>query len=238
VADERISHPARGSVGRDASIARRRAHESREKRAVLVTGARAAVSLVLVVAPIDGPRLQSSEPADIAEAVPSRVASTRGVAVPGVDENAVLIRGLYPSLRRFAGAVAGDETEPDDLLQEAVTRALQLRPLTEYDDLGAYLRRTMLNLASNSRRGAGRRRRALMRLHTSTDHLAPADDPCALMLLDSLAPSVRAVLYLAEVERWPYAQIGEALGCTEAAARRRASRGRRALRTLLEADDA
>ena len=39
----------------------------------------------------------------------------------------------------------------------------------------------------------------------------------------------RAVLYLTEVEGYRYAEVGEMLGCSEAAARKRAMRGRRRL---------
>jgi DNA-directed RNA polymerase specialized sigma24 family protein len=37
------------------------------------------------------------------------------------------------------------------------------------------------------------------------------------------------VLYLTEVEGYRYAEVGRMLGCTEAAARKRAMRGRRRL---------
>jgi DNA-directed RNA polymerase specialized sigma24 family protein len=47
----------------------------------------------------------------------------------------------------------------------------------------------------------------------------------------------RALLYLAVVERWTYAEIGGLLGCTEEAARTRAARARRQLRMRLENED-
>jgi RNA polymerase sigma-70 factor (ECF subfamily) len=147
-----------------------------------------------------------------------------------------LIREIYGRLRRFAAVVAPGDVEPDDLVQEALTRALRLRPLREYDDLAAYLCRAMLHLAANARRSSGRYRRALERL-ALTRELRPAAYPSDIAMLQALAPEVRAVLYLAEVEQWTFAEIGALLGCTEIAARARASRGRRALRSVLEADD-
>src|SRR5688500_8984381 len=74
-----------------------------------------------------------------------------------------LFAELYPSLRRFA-AVADVDGDPDDLVQEAVARTLRRHPLSELDNPGAYLRRTMLNLASNRRRGLARFRVAVTRL--------------------------------------------------------------------------
>src|SRR5687768_9466293 len=74
---------------------------------------------------------------------------TRGT----VDEEAEMFRSLYPGLRRLAGACGPIDGEPEDLVQEAVSRALRRGPLTELDDAGAYLRRSIVNLASNQRRG-------------------------------------------------------------------------------------
>jgi RNA polymerase sigma factor (sigma-70 family) len=48
-----------------------------------------------------------------------------------------------------------------------------------------------------------------------------------------LAADVRAVLWLSAVEGWSYREIGELLGCTEEAARTRASRARRQLRDAI-----
>ncbi len=67
-----------------------------------------------------------------------------------LDAEAELFKKLYPPLRRFAAVVTPVEVEPDDLLQEAVTRALRRGSLTELDNPGAYLRRAMVNLASRA----------------------------------------------------------------------------------------
>jgi RNA polymerase sigma-70 factor (ECF subfamily) len=142
------------------------------------------------------------------------------------------LRAIYGSLRRFAALVAPLDMDPDDLVQEALVRALRLRRLDAFDDLGAYLRRAMLNLAANARRRSGRRQRALARL--GTGDAAVTSYPSDLLILYELPPEVRAVLYLAAVEGLSYAEIGTVLGCTEAAARARACRGRRVLRAVVE----
>jgi RNA polymerase sigma factor (sigma-70 family) len=155
---------------------------------------------------------------------------------PNSDADYRLVCELYGSLRRFAAVVAPPTLEPDDLVQEALVRALRLRRLQDLDNAGAYLRRTMLNIASNSRRSSTRQRRAMARLTRGAE---PAADtyPSDIRVLCALTPDVRAVLYLAEIEGWTYAEIADLLGCSEVAARTRAVRGRRALRSVLESGD-
>src|SRR5205823_4802816 len=84
--------------------------------------------------------------------------------VPGAEsaeDDAAVFERLYPALRRFAAATGPIETDPDDLVQEAVSRVLRRHALTDLDDPGAYLRRTIANLASNERRGFARWRVAV-----------------------------------------------------------------------------
>jgi DNA-directed RNA polymerase specialized sigma24 family protein len=146
-----------------------------------------------------------------------------------------LLAQLYPALRRFAAVVGPIETDPDDLVQDAVVGALGRRRLDDYTDLGAYLRRSIVSLAANERRRFGRRRRALSRIEPSGNGHVPSY-PSDLADLIALAPEARAVLYLAEVEGWSYLEISTLLGTTEDAARTRASRARSQLRRQLAAD--
>lgn len=136
---------------------------------------------------------------------------------------------LYPRLRRLAAIAAPMEVEPDDLVQDALVRVLRRGPLADLDDPGAYLSRVIVNLASNSRRGLGRRRRAWVR------HGAPAVDelpayPSDLGDLEQLAPAERAILFLVDVEGWAFDDAADVVGLSPAAARQRASRARRQLR--------
>jgi DNA-directed RNA polymerase specialized sigma24 family protein len=112
-----------------------------------------------------------------------------------VDEESQLFAELYAPLRRFAAVVGPIEADPDDLLQEAVARVLRRRRLTDLDKPGAYLRRTIVNLASNyggvwpTSEGAGSIRAAY---------------PSDLNELQRLSPQERAVLHLLEVEGYRY----------------------------------
>jgi DNA-directed RNA polymerase specialized sigma24 family protein len=142
-----------------------------------------------------------------------------------------VVRELYAPLRRFAAVVGPREVEPDDLVQEAFFRVLRRGSLFDLDSPLAYLRATILNLASNHRRSLGRRNRALARLGTSG--IADVTYPSDLSDLFALPPEARAVLYLSDVEGYSFSEIGGIVGCSEATARKRASRARNSLRGIL-----
>jgi RNA polymerase sigma factor (sigma-70 family) len=143
-----------------------------------------------------------------------------------------LFAELYPSLRRLAAAVRAPEEDPDDLVQEALTRALTIGPLSARENPGAYVRTAIVRLASNQRRWLGRRRRAFTRATAATD-ANHATYPSDLDDLRRLPPRDRAVLYLSLVEGHSYREIADVLRCSEQAARARASRAIRRLRVDL-----
>jgi RNA polymerase sigma-70 factor (ECF subfamily) len=164
----------------------------------------------------------------------------QAVRVPGperdeVGDGAVFAR-LYPSLRRFAAVTSGADDDPDDLVQEAVARTLRHHALCDLADPAAYLRRAILNLAANRRRGFLRWRAAATRLVTADQGQAPVYTSDLADLL-ALPPQARALLYLVEVEGCSYAEAGAVLGISAEAARARAMRARRQLRAELEGGD-
>ncbi len=151
------------------------------------------------------------------------------------DQDRELVTELYPSLRRFAAVVGPAEVEPDDLVQEALVRLLETRSLTELETPAAYLRRAMYNLAANQRRTFARRRRALSRVGAQGT-VVPAY-PSDVADLLALSPKARAALYLTEVEGRSFAEVAGLLECSEASARKAASRGRAKLRTILSEEE-
>jgi RNA polymerase sigma factor (sigma-70 family) len=153
-------------------------------------------------------------------------------AVTDQNEESRVFAELYPSLRRFAAVVGPIETDPDDLLQEAVVRTLRHHHLDELDHPDAYLRRAIVNLASNERRSFATRRRMLNRFTADTT-MSTDDYPSDLDDLRNVPPPERAALYLSEVEGYRYGEIAHTLGCSEAAARKRALRARRRLAAAL-----
>lgn len=157
-----------------------------------------------------------------------------GVGKPerDADVGEELVVGAYPALRRFAYVVADADTDPDDLLHEALVRTLARGPLSEIDDLGAYVRRAITNTAANTRRSLGRRRRALDRLGAvaSEDEAVEPSRPSDLGDLMLLAPADRAALYLSVVEGRPHREVAALLDVSEVAARARVSRALQRLR--------
>lgn len=143
-----------------------------------------------------------------------------------------LIASLYPSLRRFAAVTGSVDVEPDDLVQEALLRTLSKGPISALENPLAYLRKTIVNLASNQRRSLGRKRTALGRLLVE-EGWSPSYPADIEGILD-LPPRQRAILYLVEVEDWPYAEAAAQLGITTVAARALASRARKQARAALE----
>lgn len=150
------------------------------------------------------------------------------------EADQLLVEALYPKLRRFAAATAPWDIEPDDLLQEALTRVIGRGSLSDLDHPAAYLRKTMINLASNHKRHGALRRQALVQFAASEQIQTSDSYPSDLADLSGLAPRTRAILYLAEVESHSYDEIGQLMGCSPTAARMAAMRGRRQLRTRLK----
>jgi DNA-directed RNA polymerase specialized sigma24 family protein len=79
----------------------------------------------------------------------------------------------------------------------------------------------------------GRRRTALSRYRVSASAAATADYPSDLAELYRLSPRERSALYLHEVEGYRFSEIAAMLGCSEAAAKKAGSRGRRRLAAVL-----
>ena len=149
-----------------------------------------------------------------------------------------LIAELYPQLRAFASVVAPAHEDPNDLVQEALMRALRLGPLSRLEHPKAYLRSAIYHLAVSARRHWAAEQRGLVRI-AAVEADTP-QEPWQVEELLRLPPKARAVLYLHVIEGLPYEEIGELLGCTETSARKTASRARRRLRRSLveEGDDA
>lgn len=147
-----------------------------------------------------------------------------------------LITVLYAPLRRFAAAVRPAEVDVDDLLHDALARALVRTELSSLGDPGAYLRRAIVTTAANHRRGLGRLRRARVRLAGGLGGGEADHYPSDVAELLRLPPVARAVVYLTAVEGRSYAEVADLVGCSEVAARKTASRARRRLAGQLAAE--
>lgn len=141
------------------------------------------------------------------------------------------LREWYGPLRRYAAVVGRWDVDPDDLVQDAYAAVLR-NPPADLRHPGAYLRRAILNLASNERRRQGRARAAYERL----DRTGGTRDayPSELADLLRLEPRARGLLYLVEVEGEPIAAAAAAVGMSAPAARMALTRARRRLRGLVD----
>jgi DNA-directed RNA polymerase specialized sigma24 family protein len=146
------------------------------------------------------------------------------------------LRDLYQPLRRFAAVIGRFDVDPDDLVQEALAKVLQRDP-AEIVDLGSYVRRIIANAATDERRRVTRANGAFRRLGAGSG--SPDHYPSDLDDLMRLQPTVRALLYLVEIEGQPVADAAALVGMSHSGARVALMRARRRLRGDLatEAND-
>jgi len=164
--------------------------------------------------------------------------STRAGPAGGPDSGRLdrLLAERGDHLLHAAMALTGNEQDAEDLLQAAVERFLRRR--RRVDDLEAYLRRILYNLAADGwrARAARHRSRTLLSLPndaTGPDPVATVDLRDALVrALRELPPQQRAVLVLRYWEQLTQAETADLLGCSEGAVKSAASRGLSRLREL------
>jgi DNA-directed RNA polymerase specialized sigma24 family protein len=140
------------------------------------------------------------------------------------------LRELYEPLRRLAAVIGRFDVDPDDLVQNAYAKVLARNP-GEIRELGPYLRRMIVNLATDERRRSTRATGLVQRIgpsETGTD-CYPSD----LEDLRRVQPKVRALLYLVEIERQPVGEAAELVGMSNSGARVALMRARRRLRAEL-----
>ena len=140
------------------------------------------------------------------------------------------LRALYEPLRRFAAVVARWDVDPDDVVQDAYARVLR-QCRADINELGPYLRKTIVHLVSDSRRSARRAETATRRL--GEPELSVDEYPSDLDELMRLPARTRALLYLVEIEGRTTADAAELVGMSGANARVVLMRARRRLRSEL-----
>ena len=161
-------------------------------------------------------------------------------AGPGEDPLDRLMAERGTHLLHAAIALTGSRAEAEDLLQAAVERLLRRR--RPVDDLEAYLRRILYNLAADGwrRRGAWLRVRTRAPARASDvigpDPLTTVDLRDALFrALRQLSPRQRTVVVLRYWQQLTQAETAELLGCSEGNVKAVTSRGLSRLRELTAA---
>ncbi|MEW6059132.1 MAG: sigma-70 family RNA polymerase sigma factor [Actinomycetota bacterium] len=137
-----------------------------------------------------------------------------------------------PVYRFLLAAVGPDDA--DDCFQETFLSALRAYPrLRDDSNLRAWILKIATRKVLDHGRARVRRPIPVERLPERGGPEAPDGDPELWRAVRALPPMQRAAVLHRYVLDLPYAQIAEALGCTEEAARANAYEGRRKLRGFL-----
>jgi len=157
------------------------------------------------------------------------------------------MRHMYPAALRLTG----NEYDAEDLIQETFTRAYQkFGQFAPGTNLRAWLYRIMSRVFFSMCRTRSRRPAEVLaaNVHQAVrDHagLVPASrsaearalegvcESTVMRALRELAPQFKTVIYLADVEGYPYADIAALTGAPLGSVMSRVHRGRRMLRTKL-----
>jgi RNA polymerase sigma-70 factor (sigma-E family) len=151
----------------------------------------------------------------------------------------VAVRG--PALLRLAYTLAGNRADAEDVVQDALARALpRWERISRVEDVDAYVRRMVVNAHTSWWRKWRRRESPVAELRDSVvaDHGDAADDSQRLWLACQALPDVqRTAVVLRYYEQLEYAEIAELTGVREGSVRARVSRGIAALRESMGEDD-
>jgi len=147
-----------------------------------------------------------------------------------------------PRLRRYARALTGDPASADDLVQDALERALLKQDLWRPgSDLRAWLFTVMHNVFINQVRNAVAGR--LVPIDDVAAHLPQAPDADRLEIRDldaalqALPEAQRMVVLLVGLEQMGYEEAARVLDVPVGTVMSRLSRGREQLRRLLQGPD-
>jgi RNA polymerase sigma-70 factor (sigma-E family) len=146
-----------------------------------------------------------------------------------------------PGLLRLAYTLTGNASDAEDVVQEALARALpRWERISRVDDVDAYVRRMVVNANTSWWRKWRRRESPVAELRDSVgegvvdDHGDATDDRRRLWLACQALPEAqRTAVVLRYYEQLEYAEIAELTGVREGSVRARVSRGIAALREAM-----
>lgn len=158
-----------------------------------------------------------------------------GSAAPDFD-GWVTARG--PALLRLAYTLTGNAADAEDVVQEALARAVpRWDRISRVEDVDAYVRRMVLNAHTSWWRRFRRRESPVAEVRdSSVPATAPRDD-ALWAACRALPEPQRTALVLRYYEQLEYAEIADLTGVREGSVRSRVSRGLAALRASMGEDD-
>ncbi len=152
-----------------------------------------------------------------------------------------LFEAEYPRLCRLAYLLVGDRGRAEEIVMEAFVRSLAgWRRVREPDKAGAYVRRAVVNLASNRRRRAWLevRHLAVTRSAEATSPAADEDNAGAVwQAVRALPPRQRATITLRYWDDLSEADIAAALGCSVGTVKSQLAKARASLARALQLDE-
>ncbi len=171
-------------------------------------------------------------------------ARVAGAAIEGAPDFDGWVAARGPALLRLAYTLTGNKSDAEDVVQEALARALpRWGRISRVGDVDAYVRRMVVNEHTSWWRRFRRRESPVAEVR---DTVAPAPAGAGLMpdqraglwaACQALPEVQRTAVVLRYYEQLEYAEIAELTGVREGSVRSRVSRGLAALRTTMgEAD--
>jgi RNA polymerase sigma-70 factor (sigma-E family) len=164
--------------------------------------------------------------------------------VPGQESTPfdgwVAARG--PALLKLAYTLTGNAADAEDVVQEALARALpRWERISRVDNVDAYVRRMVVNAHTSWWRRFRRREAPVEQVRDSvvtTAGLQPDERAGLWQACQRLPEPQRTAIVLRYYEQLEYAEIAELTGVREGSVRSRVSRGLTALRVAMgEADE-
>lgn len=163
------------------------------------------------------------------------------VAAPGFDDW-VAARG--PALLRLAYVLTGDATDAEDVVQDALSRALpRWERISRVEDVDAYVRRMVVNAHTSWWRKFRRRESPFAEVHPA-GHVAgpgegqqPDERHRLWAACQALPEAQRTAVVLRYYEQLEYDEIAALTGVREGTVRSRVSRGIAVLREGWDRDE-
>lgn len=152
-----------------------------------------------------------------------------------------LLEPVHPMAAAFCQKLAGDRDEGNDLYQDALLTAMRhLRTLRDHTAFKAWLFKIIINSHKNRFRSFWFRRRVpanpeMLESLAGYDPGSQYDSRRLLqMALDFLAPDVKALVVLHELEGWPTAELATMFRKPEGTIKNRIFRAKQTMREKLE----
>jgi RNA polymerase sigma-70 factor (sigma-E family) len=166
------------------------------------------------------------------------VTASTATRAPGHEALREAFEAHYHSLVRFCALVSGEPSSAEDLAQEAYVRAAERLDRIDAAKVGAYLRRTAVNVWKNRLRRMAVERRARGRRPAQPPESSPAEDRDVLWAaVRRLPPGQRACLVLRFYEDLSERGTAEVLGCSIGTVKSQTSRALAKLRKELSDED-